>query len=253
MFFKKIAGKQLDAKAGHFLRVKADLFSALSAVAAGDIGRDGVAISDDAIDQIFAHVVLDRTNVFAERVMRRFAGLRHEVGNVYARRFGTGDGVSDFGDQQIWKNAGIEGAGPHKDQVGIMDRFQHSGKGPDAPGHQFDFANGSRAARNVGFAANALAVGERRDKMDVGDGGRKNAASDGKHLSGDAHRLSEIASDMGERSKKEIAEIVAAQAASGLESILEEPTQKRFVFGEGDHTVADVAGRKNAVFAAEAA
>ena len=40
---------------------------------------------------------------------------------------------------------------------------------------------------------------------------------------------------------------------AGFEAVLEEAAEQGFVFGEGDHAVADVAGREDAVFAAQAA
>lgn len=58
---------------------------------------------------------------------------------------------------------------------------------------------------------------------------------------------------MGERSEKEIAEIVAAQAAPRMKTILKKPAEQRFIFREGHHAVANVAGRKDAIFAAKAA
>jgi hypothetical protein len=56
-----------------------------------------------------------------------------------------------------------------------------------------------------------------------------------------------------ERGEKEIAEVVADQAASSLEAILEEAAQQGFILRKRDHAVADVAGREDAVLAAKAA
>ena len=39
----------------------------------------------------------------------------------------------------------------------------------------------------------------------------------------------------------------------GTETILEQTAEQRFVFGKRDHAIADVAGRKNAIFAAQTA
>lgn len=41
------------------------------------------------------------------------------------------------------------------------------------------------------------------------------------------------------------------ESASGMKAVLKEPAEKSFVFRECDHAVANVAGWKNAVFAAE--
>jgi len=43
------------------------------------------------------------------------------------------------------------------------------------------------------------------------------------------------------------------QAAAGVEAVLKKAREQRFVLGEGDHAVANVARRQDAVFAAEAA
>src|SRR5260370_238475 len=89
--------------------------------------------------------------------------------------------------------------------------------------------------------------------MHVRERGRKDASANGQHFAADADGFGEIAGDVGERGQKKIAEIVADETAAGMKTILEQATEKRFVFREGHHAVADVAGRKDAVFAAQAA
>jgi len=58
---------------------------------------------------------------------------------------------------------------------------------------------------------------------------------------------------VGEGRQKQVSEIVADQTVARAEPVLEEPAHQRFVFGKRDHAVADVAGRQDAVFAAQAA
>ena len=58
---------------------------------------------------------------------------------------------------------------------------------------------------------------------------------------------------MRERGEKKIAEIVANEPAPGVEAILKEASEESFIFRKGHHAVADVAGRENAVLAAQAA
>ena len=87
-------------------------------------------------------------------------------------------------------------------------------------------------------------------------GGENDAGSDGDrrwNFAADADGFSEITSDVGERGKEEVAEVMADEAAPGVEAILKEAAEKGFVLAEGDHAVADVAGREDAIFAAEAA
>ena len=66
--------------------------------------------------------------MIGEGVAGGFAGLGHQIGDVDARRFGLGDGVGDFGDQQVGKNAGVERAGAEKNQIGFLDGFERFGQ-----------------------------------------------------------------------------------------------------------------------------
>ena len=109
------------------------------------------------------------------------------------------------------------------------------------------------AGGDAGFAVDAAAVFESGDERDVGDCGGENLAADREDFAADADGFGEIAGDVSERGEEEIAEIVADEAAAGVEAILEEAAEKSFVLAESDHAVADVAGRKDAIFAAQAA
>jgi hypothetical protein len=251
VFLDKIAGEECDAEAGDFCGIEANLFGAFRAVTAGDFGRDGFAIGDDVVDEILADVLLNRADVFAERVMGGFAWLGHEIGNVDARGVGTSDGTGDLGDQEIREDARVERAGTHEDEVGIVNRFDSGAKWANTTGNEFEFADGNRAAGNFGFTFDAFAIGERSNKMNVGGGGRKDAAADGEDFRGYANGFSEISGDMRERGEEEIPKIVAAQAASSLETILEEAAEEGFVFRKSNHTVANVARWKDAILAAE--
>lgn len=53
--------------------------------------------------------------------------------------------------------------------------------------------------------------------------------------------------------EKEIAEIVAGEATSGVKAILEKLREQSFILGQSDHTIANIAGREHAIFAAQAA
>ena len=67
------------------------------------------------------------------------------------------------------------------------------------------------------------------------------------------HGAREIAGDVAERGEKEIAETVALQAASAVETILKQPAQQRLVLRKRHHAIADIARRQNAVLAAQPA
>jgi len=252
VFLEEIAGEELDAKAGDLLRIQTNLLGAFHAIAARDFGRDGLTIGDDVVDEILADVILDGADMFAESVVGSFAGLGHKISDVDARSFRASDGLGDFRNQQIWKDAGIERAGAHENKVSVVDGVDSSGKRTDTARNEFEFADRCRTAGNVGFARNALASGERGDKMNVGDRGRKDAATNGQDFRGDPNGFGEVSGDVSEGGEEEIAEIVAAEAASRLEAILEETAEEGFVFGKRDHAVANVAGRKDAIFAAQA-
>src|SRR5271157_3530532 len=58
---------------------------------------------------------------------------------------------------------------------------------------------------------------------------------------------------MREGGEKEIAQIVAAQSVAARETEIEEFGEELFIFGERHQAVADVAGRKNAEVAPQAA
>ena len=73
------------------------------------------------------------------------------------------------------------------------------------------------------------------------------------NLAADADSFGEIAGDVSERGEEEIAEVVADEAAAGVKAILEQAAEQGFVLAESDHAVADVAGRQDAIFAAQSA
>src|ERR1700722_2324899 len=100
---------------------------------------------------------------------------------------------------------------------------------------------------------NAATVFESGDEGNVGNCGGENLAADRKDLAADADGFGEISGDVSKGGEKQVAEIVADEAAAGVEAILEEPAEKSFVLAESDHAIANVTRRKDAVFAAQAA
>ena len=112
---------------------------------------------------------------------------------------------------------------------------------------------GDAAGGDARLAVNGAAIFECGDKVHVRKSRRKDAAANGEHFAADADGFGEIAGDVGERGKKKIAEIVADQAAAGVKAVLEKAAEKSFIFRKGDHAIANVAGREDAVLAAQAA
>ena len=127
------------------------------------------------------------------------------------------------------------------------------GKRAHAARGEAQFLDGRAAGGDAGLAVNGAAIFEFGDKVDVRKRGGKNAAANGEHFAADADGFGEITGDVRERGKKKIAEIVADQAAAGMKAVLEEPAEQRFILRKRDHAVANVAGRKNAILAAQAA
>ena len=82
---------------------------------------------------------------------------------------------------------------------------------------------------------------------------RATASVDGQHAPFDVEhaarhldRLVEVAGDAGHRGQKQIPERVPGQAFAFGEAVAEKVGDERFVVGERDQAVADVAGRQNA-------
>ena len=128
-----------------------------------------------------------------------------------------------------------------------------SGRGRTRRGTRRTRADAFARARDVRFAGDDRAVFEFGFEGDVLRGGWENAAADRQHLRRDAHGLGKVAGDVGERGEKKIAETVAGKPAPGGKAILKKFAEQVFVLRKRDHAIADIAGRENAVFAAQAA
>src|SRR6266576_1628957 len=210
-------------------------FGALRAIAAGHLGGDGLAIGDDPIDDAVWNVFLDGAEMIGEGVAGGFAGLGHQIGHVDARSLGLGDGAGDFGDQQVRENAGVERAGTEEDQVALLDGFDGPGERTHAARGKLDFLDWRAAAGgDAGFAVNGAAVFERGNEVNVRKRRWKNAAANGQHFAADADGFGEIAGDVGERGEEKIAEIVAEEAAAGMETVLKETSEKGVIVRESD-------------------
>ncbi|MCU1241670.1 MAG: hypothetical protein JWO71_2396 [Candidatus Acidoferrum typicum] len=127
MFFEEIV--EHDAVPEFLQLGNIDLyrFSALRAVAPGDFGRNRLAIGDDPIDDTVRGVALNGTKMIGQRVPRGFAWLGHQVGDVNARRLGFCNGVGNFRNEQVGKNAGVERTGAEQDQISLLNGFKSFG------------------------------------------------------------------------------------------------------------------------------
>src|SRR5260370_1018818 len=75
----------------------------------------------------------------------------------------------------------------------------------------------------------------------------------GKGGAGGVAGLGHEAGDVDASCEEKIAEIVADEAASRVKTILEQSVEKGFIFRKSHHAVANVAGREDAILAAQAA
>ena len=243
MFFKEIVEQELDLELTEPIGVHHDRFCILSAIAPRHFGRDGLTVGNNPIDDAFTHMLLDGAQMLTESVLSGFARLRHQIGNIDAWGLGAGNGMGNFRDQKIGNNAGVKRAGSHEDEVGILKCFNGFGKRTDAARHELDLADGHAATGDFRFAADALAIGECRSEVHIGNRRWKDAAADGKDFAGDVNGFSKIAGHVGERSEEQVAKIVADKSAAGVKAILKQAAEQRFVFRESNHAIANVARR----------
>src|SRR4029077_6307693 len=138
-------------------------------------------------------------------------------------------------------------------QIGFLDGLNGFRQRANITWQKRKFFDGRVAGGDSRFAVHLAAVFENSDQRYVGNRGWKNAAANGQNFAADANRLREIAGYVRERREKQVAKIVAHQAAASVKTILKEPAEQSFVLRERHHAVTDVAGRKDTVFAAQAA
>jgi len=230
VLFEEIVENEFDFELEDLFGINEDGLGALGAITARDVRGDKLAIGNNRVDDTLANVVLDGAQMLTESVACGFARLGHEISNIDARGFGTRNGLGNFRNEEIGNDAGIERAGTHEDQVGILDGVDCFGKRAHAVRHEMDLPDGHAAVGDLRFPADVLAIGERGGQMDIGDGGGKDAAAYGKDFARDPNGFGEIAGDVSERGKEQVAEVVADEAAARMKTVLEEAAEQRFIF-----------------------
>ena len=253
VFFEEIIEHDAIAELLKIGDIDRDGLGALRAVAPGDFRGDRLAIGDDPIDDATGSVALNGGEMVRKGVAGRFAGLGHEIRDVDAGRFGFGDGVGDFRDEQVRKNTGVERTRAKEDQVGLLNGLDRFRERANVAGQQREFFDWLSAGGDSRLALNFAAVFERGHESDVGERRRKDTTANREDFAGYANGLGEIACDMGERGEEEVAEIMADEAAAGVKAILKEAPQQGLVLRQRDHAVANISGRKNAIFPAKTA
>jgi len=230
VFFQEIVEHKLDLALEYFFGVNDHGLGALGAIAACNIRGDGLAIGNNPVDDAIVHMELNGAQMLTQRVVSGFAGLGHEIGDIDARRFGAGNGLGNFRNEEIGNHAGVKRAGTHEDEVGFLNGVNGFGKGANAARHELDLPDGRAAAGDFRLAADVLAIGERRGEMHVGDGGGEDAAADREDLAGDVDGFGKIAGDVGEGGKEQVTEIMADEPAPRVKTVLEKPPEESFIF-----------------------
>ena len=101
------------------------------------------------------------------------------------------------------------------------------------------------AGGDFGFAANRGAIFHQGFEFDVRGGGGIDVSAGKQNFRGQPDGLAEVPGDGGQRRQKQIAEAMAFEARSFGETMLKQPGEQGFVFGESDDAVANVARRKH--------
>ncbi len=252
VLFQKVIEDDAETKLIQLGEIDDDWLGTLGEVALGGFRRDWLSIGDDPIDDAAWRVALDGAEMIGQRVTGGFAGLGHEIGDVYAGGFRTRDSPRDLGNKQSREDAGIERAGSEKNEVGMLDCVDRFRERADVTGGKRNFLDGNAAGGDACFTVHGAAVFESSNEMNVRKGRGKYAAADGENFAADANSLAKISGNVSQRGEKEIAKVMAGKAASRLEAILEEAAQQGFILRKRDHAVADVAGREDTVLAAKA-
>ena len=230
VFFEEIVENEFDLELEDLFGINEDGLGALGAITASDVGRNGLAIGDNPVNDTLVDMALNGAQMLTESVVCGFARLGHQIGDIDAWGFGAGNGLGNFRDEEIGDHAGVKRARAHKDEVGLLNGVNGFGKGANAARHELDLPDGHAAAGDFGFAADALAVGERGGEMHIGDGGGKDTPADGEDFAGDANGFDKIAGDVGESGQEQVAEIMPNEAAPRMKAVLEEAAEQRFIF-----------------------
>jgi hypothetical protein len=99
MLFEEIIADDANAELEELVAVEAHGVGIFGAITARNVGRNGLGVGDDDINDATANMFLDGSKMITEGVVGGFARLGHQIGDVNAWRFGMDDGAGDFGDQ----------------------------------------------------------------------------------------------------------------------------------------------------------
>ncbi len=209
-------------------------------------------VDDGVVEDGDTGVLVDALDVFRCSEAETFIGLRHQVADKNPDSARLGDGLRNAADEQIGDEGCVEGARPDGDEIGPFDGVQCFGNSGSIGRVKGKFCNAQLAGRDVGFAAHRRSVGHVGDQGGVGGGDGVDASPRGKDLGGKLNRVPKVAGDFSESSDEEVAEVVAFQSVAGAKAVGEQLDQQILFFAEGDHAVAEVAGRQHVEVFAQA-
>ena len=139
--------------------------------------------------------------------------------------------------------------GPDQNQVSAADRGQNLRQRADPPRNQLHALDTPARTGDFRFSRHHFSTVQFRLQRYILCGGGENSTANGQHARGQPHRLRKIPGNVGQRGEKQISKGVAAQAGPSGKAILKEAAEQVFVVRKRNHAVANVTGRKDAVFA----
>src|SRR5437867_11548437 len=92
VFLEEIIEDDAEAELLERGEVDSNGFGASRAITTGHVGRNGLAIGNDEVDDALRDVLQDRAKMIGQRVASGFVRLEHQVGDLEARRPGGSDG-----------------------------------------------------------------------------------------------------------------------------------------------------------------
>lgn len=107
MLFQHIVEDDAVTQLLQLTQIHSNRLCALRAVTLSDFWRNRLAVGDHPIDYSTARMLPDDAKVIGKRISGSFTRLSHQIGDVDSNRFGFGNRLGNFGNEQVGKNAGV--------------------------------------------------------------------------------------------------------------------------------------------------
>ena len=134
-----------------------------------------------------------------------------------------------------------------------MDRFERFGQRLGMMARKLDAPHGAASFADAALGGDDTAIVHQRFERDIFYGRGQYAAVDAQQFAGLADGSGKISGDLAERGQEQIAHAVAAETAAHVKAKLKGAGDGRIFVRKSGDAAADIAGRENAVIAAEAA